>query len=367
METDSFLPQLNTDLMLEHLNSMKTQAKDLSIIVDKLASRASDEDNQINEGFDVLLEYVADLGFVALLKLNKKSIENHSVLERLVENRIVLEKIRPIEQKMRYQIDKLVRTALTTQPEPLSSRKNNLVGTNSNEFENVGLDPETLIENTQNIDEDEYMYKPKISSLIDSAKSQGILTENVVKSNSSKNVAYQPPKLVPVHFEEDSSLKTRREKAEQRMKERAAKSRIIQDLVSEFDNRPETSSSWGTSDSIGVASSTKAENIRRERTKYEEDHFIRMVVSKKDKKSLRQGIQRLDDEFAGLNDFAAIDSLEKANTSSKTRSKNVIDKASRKYNSGNNSESQNSVKPFEIPKNTNRGKFQNKKRKISKK
>lgn len=42
-----------------------------------------------------------------------KQIEKDPSIDRLIEIRTVLEKIRPIDYKLRYQIDKLVKTAIT--------------------------------------------------------------------------------------------------------------------------------------------------------------------------------------------------------------------------------------------------------------
>lgn len=42
-----------------------------------------------------------------------KTIERDPSIDRLIEIRTVLEKIRPIDYKLRYQIDKLVKTAIT--------------------------------------------------------------------------------------------------------------------------------------------------------------------------------------------------------------------------------------------------------------
>jgi U3 small nucleolar ribonucleoprotein protein LCP5 len=44
-------------------------------------------------------------------KLQGKSIENHSSIDRLVEVRTAMEKICPIDQKLKYQIDKLISMA----------------------------------------------------------------------------------------------------------------------------------------------------------------------------------------------------------------------------------------------------------------
>merc|ERR1719225_881229 len=58
-----------------------------------------------------MLEYLTNLSYVALRKTEGMKIENDPAIERLVTNRTVLEKIRPIEQKLKYQIDKAVKVA----------------------------------------------------------------------------------------------------------------------------------------------------------------------------------------------------------------------------------------------------------------
>ncbi|PVU92600.1 hypothetical protein BB561_003735 [Smittium simulii] len=335
------------------LAALKIQAAELAPILHKLKNRA--ENDPFHDGisllsvkFYTLLEYIADLSFFCLFKLSSSADScPPSVLERLVENRLIIEKIKPIEQRMKYQIDSLVRSALTSQPSELSLQKT------STTSELLSTDS---LNDIPPVDDDSYSYKPKIQSLVASAKADGILLPNNQDPASSE--AYQPPKLVPLHFEEDSSLKKRREKAESRMKERSNRSQIIKDLVSEFDNRPETSSSWGTSSAIGVAATDKLEAARLERATYEEDNFIRMTESKKQKKLYRQGFKRLDDEFSGLSNYAAISRLQNANASSNVKNKMVLEK--RKPSSSNNSQS-----ALDKPSNKKlkTGKFQARKRK----
>lgn len=52
------------------------------------------------------------ISFVILHRIGK-TIERDPSIDRLIEIRTVLEKIRPIDYKLRYQIDKLVKTAIT--------------------------------------------------------------------------------------------------------------------------------------------------------------------------------------------------------------------------------------------------------------
>ena len=74
----------------------------------------------------ILLTYIHDLTLLSLCKLQGRSLESDSLdvqagvpsnsirkvlVEDLVRNRVILEKIKPMEVKLRYQIDKLVKKA----------------------------------------------------------------------------------------------------------------------------------------------------------------------------------------------------------------------------------------------------------------
>jgi len=62
--------------------------------------------------YHTLLEYITSLTFIIYVKLNGQSIQNHPIIENLIELRIVLEKLKPLEQKLKYQIDKLIRATI---------------------------------------------------------------------------------------------------------------------------------------------------------------------------------------------------------------------------------------------------------------
>ena len=51
-----------------------------------------------------MVDYLSNLTYVMLRKSFGKSIEDDPSIERLVENRTVLEKMRPIEKKLKYQV-----------------------------------------------------------------------------------------------------------------------------------------------------------------------------------------------------------------------------------------------------------------------
>jgi len=61
----------------------------------------------------LLLMYLMDLTHLILDKASGGSLQGHAAVLRLVEIRTVLEKLRPLDQKLKYQVDKLVKTAVT--------------------------------------------------------------------------------------------------------------------------------------------------------------------------------------------------------------------------------------------------------------
>lgn len=62
--------------------------------------------------YQIMIQYILQLAFIIHSKLSGQSIKDHPVIESLVELRVILERMKPIETKLKYQIDKLVRTAV---------------------------------------------------------------------------------------------------------------------------------------------------------------------------------------------------------------------------------------------------------------
>ena len=63
----------------------------------------------------LLLHYCIHLVFYVLLKAEGRSVRDHPVIARLVEIRAFLEKARPIDKRLRYQMDKLLAAAALVQ------------------------------------------------------------------------------------------------------------------------------------------------------------------------------------------------------------------------------------------------------------
>ena len=75
----------------------------------------------------VLLSYNIHLAYMMLLKLHGRETQAHPCRERLVQLRVLLDKIKPIDSRLKYQIDKLVKAgasgvASALEEDPLQHR-----------------------------------------------------------------------------------------------------------------------------------------------------------------------------------------------------------------------------------------------------
>jgi hypothetical protein len=61
--------------------------------------------------YNLLLSYCQFLSFYILLKTEGASTKDHPVIGRLLHIKTLLERLRPLDLKLQYQIDKVVRAA----------------------------------------------------------------------------------------------------------------------------------------------------------------------------------------------------------------------------------------------------------------
>ncbi|OQR76914.1 neuroguidin-like [Tropilaelaps mercedesae] len=241
----------------------------------------------------MLLSYLMDLNIVVQTKLRGKSIAESPAVRRLVEYRTVLERMRPIDQKLKYQIQKMQKIASTGKIEendPLRFRAN----PDAFEFDNANGDKDSSRDGQDN----------------DSAKTSGddeLLSRGALKKlpSSGATVAtsgkptvglYVPPKLAPQQYLGDETEEARRDRQTERAKRRGLSASLIAELQREYYEGPVE---------IREEYNPHKEHLnkrKREREQYEEEHFVRLQVSKKERHANRlQGFAALDDitEFKG--------------------------------------------------------------------
>ncbi|XP_040272823.1 neuroguidin [Bufo bufo] len=220
----------------------------------------------------LLMLYMQDLAHIILEKVSGKSLTENPAIMRLVENRTVLEKMRPIEQKLKYQIDKLVRAAMTgslAENDPLRFRPN----------------PQNLLSKLESDKEDSGSDKDE---------------SGVGKKSRSQTRKYIPPKLAPVHYDDTEEEKERR--ILERAKKRALSSSVIRELKEQYTDAPEE---------IREGRAYHMMQHQKEddhRVNYEESMMVRLNLTRKEKARKKRSLA-MTSQLNSLTHFADISAL----------------------------------------------------------
>ncbi|KAJ5078102.1 neuroguidin [Anaeramoeba ignava] len=237
----------------------------------------------------MMLDYCINLIFLVFFKMQGISIQNHPLIDKMIQQRIFIEKIEPIEYKIKYQIDKLIKTSIMGNIQHLDTKiDSNLQKEMKNELQ----------DNQLNIKEqDPLAFKPRPSDLISK------IDENEEDSvyRISKISAYLDPR---------EAEKARRKR--KLLEKKAQKSSILKDLKDQFSSKPREISGVTQSSII----QKEIANREREIQNYEEENFVRYQPTKAEKKEqnkLEKKLQKIDkfDKFRDLEMLAELDETEK--------------------------------------------------------
>lgn len=255
------------------LKEMNTNVQQVSQLVDNMLVRVKSGELSTDKGlsflemkYQMLLSYLINLTYIVLRKCSGERIESDPSIERLIEIRTVLEKIRPIDSKIKYQIDKLVKTAV--------------IGGSSED------DPQTYHANPANL----------VSKINESAEesSESSDEEENKKDKSSKPNIYVPPKLAAVHFDENKSRVDSEKRNKEKSKKQFLNSSIMRELRDEYSEAPlEVSSGNHVKQSIS--------KYEQEKTEYEENYLTRLPVTKAEKNRRKKlsTVGMIADEITG--------------------------------------------------------------------
>lgn len=233
---------------------------------------------------ELLLTYLQNLVFLILMKIRQsrdanaddksKSDLQDLVVKKLVELRLYLEKgVRPLEDKLRYQIEKVLRAADDAERTAKAAAAQADEAKSDSEDESAD-EKEEKAEATGNKISD-LQFRPNLSAFVRPA---GATDNNASKEKGGDGV-YKPPRVAPTVM----PTTERRERAERRPMKSATLDEFIAD---EFSSAPAAEPSIGTTIVHGGRKiKTAAERaVEDERREFEERNFTRLPKeSKKDK------------------------------------------------------------------------------------
>ncbi|KII89232.1 hypothetical protein PLICRDRAFT_53697 [Plicaturopsis crispa FD-325 SS-3] len=172
------------------------------------------------------------------------------LVDSMLEGRVVLEKVKALEGRMRYQIEKLVRVA-----EEVPNAQNN------------------------NVIDDPLAFRPNPQALMDNDSDSGQESDSDAGGHGGDGI-YRPPKLAPMPYTETTRV-TKGGEAKSRRKPLPS---ALASLAAEDPSRPHMESTSGLGTGGGGASrSARAREIAR-MNEFEEENFTRLVLKKKDAK-----------------------------------------------------------------------------------
>lgn len=237
----------------ERLNLIRTQLQPLLQKAKESKTPTSSGLSFLQLKYHLMLGYCSSVVFYLMIKGRAGSVQGHPVIRKMLRYRLMLEKIRPLEIKMRFQIEKLL------QPQQ---------------------------------DETRFRPNPEAMAVDDNGDN--------ASDDEEADGKYRAPKLAPVFYPEDEKEAAKTKREEERRSRAASKSRLLAELRGELDDAPEEESI----DPVRMASRVANDHRAAAREAYEEENFIRFQVSKKEKRRLESAAKPLDelddlDEFFG--------------------------------------------------------------------
>ena len=242
-------------LLREVIKTSKDVNQSVESLIEKIESGPdmSDGISFLDLKNDLMVNYNLNLLFLMAQKCCTGQIERErKVVERLCYLRTVLEKVRPIEHKLKYQIDKCVNIAETGQ-------------ISKDDPSRFKANPDSLASKLV-VDDDEEGNSESDEDANDKSKA------------SQKYVA---PKNVPAYFDGDKTKEEMESEVMVKKKKSALSHSMMRELQSQLYDTPEE---------ISHQSDVKKQKyiaMEREKELYEEENFIRLPVSKAEKQARR--------------------------------------------------------------------------------
>jgi U3 small nucleolar RNA-associated protein 3 len=262
----------------------------------------------------LLVSYCVNLAFYLLLRAEGKSIASHPVVKRLVHIRVTLEKMRPVDRQLRYQVEKLLKAGAMTAAATAAAATATADAAAAAGGDMLNFKPSlsamaaTLASGKKATGA--AGAKGKRARL--SAAAAGSAMGGSDDEDSDLGAAAGPSRLMGASasasaaaFEDGERRDARARTEQERRARKAAGSRLVQELRAELSERPEE-------ESTGAYRPARLDRFEKERREFEEEHYVRLADTKESRKR-RNAAERIHafDEFDDFADLQEIVHVEK--------------------------------------------------------
>ena len=262
--------------LLHLLGDFKETLRDARTRVAPLLSAARQAQLQPESGMKLLqvklqlmLSYATNIGFYLMLKAQGRAVREHPVIDALLRHRLLLERLRPLEQKSAYRLSKLLQLAAAEADEGHGGKGGGLRDLSERP------NPDALL--------------TKAGGARAAAGSGDEDDDEDDEEGGGGGGVYRPPKIAAVPYEEEPGM-SKKQRQKERQLQRASASRLVRELREELSEGPRAihADDFGSTvdaDSAAVARFRKEEDARRQ---YEEANFKRLSLTKEEKRAERR-------------------------------------------------------------------------------
>lgn len=225
---------------------------------------------------ELLLSYLQNLVFLILIKIRNAKDDNSSssedvtqisddVVKKLVELRLYLDKgVRPLEERLRFQLDKIIRAADDADREEKIAKETQAAESESDE-DSIDGDANRRNTDSNSRNQANAKHAPSFGNFA------APVSVGMAAAAQDKTGVYRPPKITPTVM----PTTERRERTERRPMKSATINEYIAD---EFSTAPSAIPSVGSNVVFGgrkVKSASEREEEQRKR-EFEETNFVRL-------------------------------------------------------------------------------------------
>ena len=263
--------------------------------------------SRVSNPTELLLQYCMNLSYYMVLKTTGKAVKDHPVVDELIRLRTVMEKMRPLERKLKYQIDKLLKapggSGAAGAADPLRMRAN-IADLADSDTDGAGTGGTGGAGSGRASGQ-----RANLADLADTEsedeEAAGARRDDLeVTPQTLASGVYRAPKQREVTFDGAEDPASRRRAEAARARQRAAKSALMSYIRDEYGDAPEEERNIGE----GIYETADgADDEERARRAYEEDRFVRLTETRAQKQ--RQRNPRLVDELGNLGRLADLASL----------------------------------------------------------
>ena len=216
----------------------------------------------ISTKLELLLSYCIDVSFYHLLQAEGASAAGHPAIKQLLLLQGVQEKLHPLDVRMKHQLDRLIRLASSSAP---------------------------ALQDQDELDEDSSANLRPRPSLLVAADQGNSLQERDDRQSISEVPSYRAPKISAQPFDEDAKATDKEARRLGRLRTKLRQSETLRSVRSEVLGMPEEVAGGvggiaGLDDGAAGAVRQQEKEVRE----WEESHYMRRQVTKKDKRARKK-------------------------------------------------------------------------------